>query len=164
MLKCRFTLRVAMIASSLFCLLSCTAQAGNKTSREQINEQLEAVIATVRTGATTNIRDAAAEHLSDLTRQVPPSEIDHKTIADIVSLLDLPIGRLWVASSLANIGPPAKMAIPKLQGLLVVEDCLQLAGLSASFAIRRALERMGVTPPPFPVPCPKISSPPMSTE
>lgn len=154
MLRCRSKLRFAVIAFLLICMLSGTAHGVDKMSKKQINEQLEYTIAVVRTGATSNIRNDAAKHLADLTREIAPNEIDDKIIADIVSLLDLPVGRIWVASSLANIGPPAKMAIPKLQELIIMEDCHPLAGLSASFAIRRALERMGVTPPPFPVACP----------
>jgi len=72
-----------------------------------------------------------------------------KTVADLVSLLDLPVGRYWVAVSLGNLGTRAKTAIPKLQQILAEEDCLQVSK-SAAECIRFALTQMGVTPPPPP--------------
>jgi len=143
-----------VIAASGFFLSCGSAQGiGASMSDRQINQQIKETIAKVREGATPTIRDDAAQRLADLTRTVGPKEVDRKNIRDIVSLLDLPDGRLWVATSLGNIGPRARIAIPKLQELMAVEDCRQVS-MSASLAIRRALENMGVTPPPFPPPLP----------
>lgn len=65
----------------------------------------------------------------------------------MVSLLDLPEARYWVAVSLGNVGPRARMAIPELKEILAEEDCLK-ESKSAAGGIRYALTKMGVKPPP----------------
>jgi len=137
----------ALIAAACIFPLSGTAHAGDHMSRKQLKEKLTKTIAEVRTGATSTIRDEAAQHLAELTRGIDPNKVDDKTIGDLVSLLDFQVGRYWVAVCLGNLGPRARMAIPKLQQILAEEDCLQVSK-SAAGGIRLALTRMGVTPPP----------------
>jgi hypothetical protein len=118
-------------------------------SKQQLAEDLAKTIAEVRTAATPTICSEAAEHLAQLTRKIDPKKVDDKAIADMVSLLDLPVGRYWVAVSLGNLGRRAKVAVPKLLELLPEEDCAHV-DRSASGGIRWALKKMGIKPPPFP--------------
>jgi hypothetical protein len=101
----------------------------------------------VRTAATSNSRDDAAQKLAKLTRKIDPKKVDDKTLASMIDLLDMPDARYWVAVSLGNLGGRAKVAIPKLQALLAEEDRRNVSK-SAAGGIRFALSRMGVTPPP----------------
>ena len=135
----------AITAASLF-LLSGAATADN---RSMLNTQLGEAIVKVRTGETLMIQEEAARHLYDLTRGRNSKKVDDKTIADIVSLLDSPddLVRLWVAASLGEIGPRARIAIPKLEQLLPAVDCLAVSK-SSNDAIRYALTRMGAKLPP----------------
>jgi len=149
-IKCVLGLGSAIIVSVCAFMVSGEARTpAHQMSKTQLTIQLSKTIAKVRTGATSTIRDEAAQHLAKLTREANPSEIDDKTVADLVSLLDLPVGRYWVAVSLGNLGTRAKTAIPKLQQILAEEDCLQVSK-SAAEGIRFALTQMGVTPPPPP--------------
>jgi hypothetical protein len=141
----------AVIASVwMILLLSGTAhtKAGQPTEK-QLTEQLTETVAKVRTGTTPAARTESAQHLAELTHGIDPKEIDDGTISDLVSLMDLSDDgvRYWVARSLGNLGPRAKVAIPKLKGILTEVDCLQGSKTSAS-GIRFALGRMGVKPPP----------------
>ena len=149
MLKKGFILFCAVIVSVCFFLLSGTTYAGDNMSKKKLAAQLTKEIEKVRAGGTATIRDNAAQRLAELTRGVDPNKLDDKTITDLVSLLDLPDGHYWVAVCLGNVGPRASAAVPKLQELLAKEDCLQVSK-SAAWAIRSALTRMGVTPPPPP--------------
>lgn len=146
MLKCRSMFLLVMIASALVFLPGDTMRAKDNT---MLKKQLAETIATVRKGETPTIRTDAAEHLAELTRSLSPKRIDDGTLSQIVSLLDTSEDsvRLWVAASLGNLGPRAKMAAPKLLELLPQADCLHGSVTSAS-AIRIALTRIGVTPPP----------------
>lgn len=150
MMKSTSKLLLAIIASACVSLLPGSAQATNQhMSKSQLKTQLSKTIAKVRTGSTATIRDEAAKHLAELTRGIDPHEVDDETVTDLVSLLDQPVGRYWVARCLGNLGIRAKIAIPKLQRLLPEEDCLQVSK-SAAEGIRFALTQMGVTPPPPP--------------
>jgi hypothetical protein len=90
----------AGIASACIFLLSGTAQAGGHMSKKQLTEQFTKMIAEVRKGATATIRDEAAQHLAELTRGTDPNKVDDKTVVHLASLLDLPVGRYWVAGSI----------------------------------------------------------------
>lgn len=140
----------AVIASAWIVLLSGAAHAkSDPMSKRQLTEQLTETIAKVRTGGPPSMdRTNAAERLADLTRKIDPKKVDDRTLADLVSLLDISDDsvRYWVARCLGNLGPRAKIAIPKLQELLAEVDCLQGSKTSAS-GIRFALSRMGITPP-----------------
>ena len=57
--------------------------------------------------------------------------------------------RFWAATSLGELGPRAKIAVPKLLELLPLVDCLGGTITSAS-AVRLALMRIGAVKPPFP--------------
>jgi hypothetical protein len=120
-------------------------------SKEQLLEQLTKTIVKVRTGKSSTARTDAAEHLAELTRGIDPKMVDDKTITDLVSLLDTSEDsvRSWVAASLGNLGPRARIAIPKLLKILSEVECLQLS-MTSEGAIRVALRRMGKEPPPLP--------------
>lgn len=129
--------------------LATPACAAQVQSSAKLLKQLHETIRKVRAGKTVDVRTDAARHLADLTRRVNPKKVDDKTVADIVSLLNIPDDsvRYWVATALGSLGPRAKIAVPKLEELLPKADCLNGAITSAS-AIRYALIRMGVKPPP----------------
>lgn len=116
-----------------------------------LNAKLEETIARVRADPSPMGRTEAAEHLADLTHGVKQDSVDDKTIADMISLLDIPDDsvRAWTAAALGQLGRRAKAAAPKLLALLAEVDCLQ-GDLTSAAAIRPALKRMGVKPPPEP--------------
>jgi beta-phosphoglucomutase-like phosphatase (HAD superfamily) len=120
-----------------------------QTRKSETMKQLADDIEMVRTAATSNSRDEAAQKLAKLTRKIHPKKVDDQTLASIIDLLDIPDARFWVAVSLGNLGKRARVAIPKLQKLLVEEDRRKVEKSDAD-AIRFALSRMGVTPPPAP--------------
>jgi hypothetical protein len=127
----------------------CLSAKANAKGDPVLTSQLAATIAKVRTSGPPSIgRTNAAEHLAELTRKIDPKAIDDKTVADMVSLLDTSDDsvRLWVAAALGHLGSRAKTAIPKLLNILPEADCLN--GMTSAPAIRVALSRMGVTPPP----------------
>ncbi len=124
-------------------LLPGAAQMPESETLKQLTDNIERV----RTAATSNSRDDAAQKLAKLTRKTDPKKVDDKTLAAIIDLLDIPDARYWVAVSLGNLGSRAKVAIPKLQALLAEEDRRKVEKSDAD-GIRFALSRMGVTPPP----------------
>lgn len=91
-----------------------------------------------------------AERLAQLTKQIDPKKIDDETLGKIVSLLDTSndFVRAWVAVSLGNLGPRAKIAVPALLKVMHETDCLELKEMTSAGAARVALKRIGVTPPP----------------
>ncbi len=120
-----------------------TAQMRKSETLKRLADNIEMI----RTAATSNSRDDAAQKLAKVTRKIDPKKVDDKTLASIIDLLDMPDARYWVAVSLGNLGSRAKVAIPKLQALLAEEDRRKVEKSDAD-AIRFALARMGVTPPP----------------
>jgi HEAT repeat protein len=145
MMRDKRKLRILLVVLACF-FSSCGAV--QATEGLTLRTRLTETIVKVRTGATSNIRDAAAQHLFDLTRGVDPQAVDDETIAKLVSLLDLPEGRGWVAASLGNLGRRARIAVPKLEEILPEEECRH-EDLTAEGAIRHALKRMGVKSPPY---------------
>ena len=132
-------------------LLFLTASMGNAATDPVLNAKLEEAIAKVRAGDSPTTRGEAGEHLAELIHGVQPNSVDDKTIADMVSLLDIPDDsvRAWTAAALGHLGRRAKVAAPKLLTLLAEVDCLEGNLTSAAF-IRPALESMGVKPPAEP--------------
>ena len=140
-----------VIASILTISLCVTTQAQkDHMSDNQFTEQLTKTMERVRTGESVNVRTESAQDLAKLTRGIDPKKVGDKTLTDLVSLLDTSEDsvRLWVAASLGNLGPRAKTAAaPTLLKLLPEVDCVR-ASVTSAPAIRVALKRMGVTPPP----------------
>ena len=134
------------VISAMLIFLSGTASAGGLT---MFMKQLTETMAKVKRGETLMVQRDAAEHLAELTRKIDPKKVNDKALADLVSLLDMPDEptRFWVAASLGNLGPRARIAIPRLRKILKEVDCLPGAVTSAD-AIRHALTRIGVRPPP----------------
>ena len=145
MLKSRSEFRFVAIA--VVFVLSQLSGKAQTTVTTTFQKQFSDTMMKVRTGETTNIQSDAAKQLYVMTRDRDNHDLDDKTIADLVSLLDHHIGLHWIAMCLGNIGPRAKIAIPKLQEKLAVEDCYRV-DVTASYALRYALKQMGVTPPP----------------
>jgi hypothetical protein len=119
--------------------------------KKQLTRQLPETMAKIRSGKTSNSRTDAAEHLATLTSRINPHKVDEATLTEMVSLLDTQEDsvRAWVAASLGNLGPRAKVAVPRLLKLLPEVDCLR-GSLTSAPAIRLALERIGEIPPPPP--------------
>lgn len=113
--------------------------------------QVKVAMAKVQSGKTVDARADAAEHLASLTQKVSSHDVTNALVADMTSLLDSPDDsvRYWVAMALANLGPAARAAAPKLQEMLPKADCLNGTITSAS-GIRWALMKMGIRPPPPP--------------
>jgi hypothetical protein len=134
------------ICIALMVLISRTAGAQGD---QMILKQLKDTMAIVRTsGPPSMARTNAAERLADLTSKVNPDRVDDKTLQDLVSLLDTSDDsvRYWVATSLGNLGPRAKIAIPRLLKILAEVECLQQSKTSEG-GVRYALKKMGVNPP-----------------
>jgi HEAT repeat protein len=129
-------------------LLSGKADAMNDA---KLVERLTETIATVRTTEFGQARTDAAERLDSLTHKIDPAEVDDKTLADLISLLDTwdDSVRSPVVMSLGNLGPRAKSAVPALKEMLTEVDCL-LVNLPPALVVRDALTRIGETPPPPP--------------
>jgi hypothetical protein len=141
------TLWIAVCLSPLILVISSQNQAGSAAT---VNTQLNQTIAQVWAAPTLKERIEGAERLAGLTYGTNPEKVDDETVSALVSLLaDTPDDavRYYVASSLGNLGPRAKAAIPTLQKLLPQVECLQVMNSSAS-AIRGALFRMDVPVPP----------------
>jgi hypothetical protein len=143
LLNQRFRIYPAIVISA-WMLLSNGALVGQDVSSQQI---IIEAIEKVRTGGTATIRSDAAERLAVLTHDIGPKDINDRTIADIISLLDLPEARFWVAICLGNLKSRAKIAAPRLIKLLAEEDC-KYEAVSTADGIRIALTRIGVKPPP----------------
>jgi hypothetical protein len=149
MVNCRSGYRFVVILCVMVCLPLTTTSA---TDASMLKKQLLETIAKVKSGKTANHRAAAAQHLSELTDGTDPAKIDDLTLKKIVSLLHSSDDevRFWVAASLGQLGPRARaIAAPALLALLPKADCL-VGSLTSASAIRLALDRMGVTPPPPP--------------
>jgi Fe-S-cluster formation regulator IscX/YfhJ len=143
-------LSAAALWALFLILLSGTAHAtGDSTLMKQITE----TITKVRTGRTLDSRAGVAQHLADLTEKVDPKEVDDKTLADMVNLLSTRDDsvRAWTAVAIGHLGPRARPAAPALLNLLPEVDGLR-GELTSAPAVRLALERIGIKPPP-PQPC-----------
>lgn len=116
---------------------------------QMLTKKVAETIAKVRTADTVTTRTKHAAKLVPLIAKIGPEKIDDGTISNLISLLDAPDDsvRFYVAGALGILGPRAKAAVPKLLQLLPAADCLQ-GTLTSADAIRQALTRMGVTPPP----------------
>jgi hypothetical protein len=136
---------VVIVSACLFPLTPTACARGGPMLKKRLKEAM----AKVREGETSTSRTDAAEYLATLTRGINPSKVDDTTLAELVSLLETQEDsvRYWVAASLGNLGPRAKMAVPTLLKLLPQVDCVR-GSLTSAPAIRLALERMGETPPP----------------
>ena len=149
--KLRTALRLPTLV--LICGLCSAAQStGSTVSKIQFAETIERI----RTGETSTIRAHNAENLAVFTRNTDPQKVNDATLKEIVSLLNTDDDgvRLWVAASLGNLGPRAKVAVPTLLNLLRQVDCLE-GDLTSAGAVRLALTRIGETPPPEPKCVPK---------
>jgi hypothetical protein len=137
------------------CAMWLVAPAGAARGQDgtMLLKQIQETIAKIRAtkGPPSMARTDAAEHLSDLTERINPAEVDDKTIEAMASLLDTSDCSVlgWVAGALGNLGPRAKVVAPKLLTILPKLECLNL-DLNPAAAIRVALKRMGVNPPPKP--------------
>lgn len=146
-----------MVAVLAACPLFCLGVSGTN-SDSAVLTQMQEMIVKARIGTDVQARTNAAERVSALAHEINPNKVDDKTLADLVNLLDSPDDsvRFWVAIALGNIGPRARVAVPKLEELLPSADCLNGPITSAS-GIRRALTRMRIKPPPPPANCHPIS-------
>ncbi|MCU1249778.1 MAG: hypothetical protein JWQ49_2807 [Edaphobacter sp.] len=148
-------LKSTLVLIALTCISPLNDLARAQTAHPVTSQDLSVAIAELRSGKhevepNANEDDAGAR-LAHLIRRTKPDQIDDRTIADIESLLDSSNDyiRFWAARSLGELGPRAKIALPKLLELLPVVDCLDGTITSAS-AVRGALIRIGGVKPPFP--------------
>jgi hypothetical protein len=147
-------LKSILVLVALTCISPLDDLARGQTAHPVTSQDLSVAIAELRSGKhevepNANQDDAAA-HLAHLISRTKPNQVDDTTIADIESLLDSSNDyiRFWAATSLGELGPRAKIALPKLLELLPVVDCLDGTITSAS-AVRGALMRIGAVKPPY---------------
>jgi hypothetical protein len=137
--------RLSAIILSAWMFLYDIAWAEQDMSQQQI---ITDTIKEIRSGATQVRRYEAALQLAILLRKkINPEEISNKTIADIISLLNIPEARLGVVLCLGNLGPRAKAAVPKLLKLLKKKDCSD-TDMRLADTIRDVLPQIGIIPPP----------------
>lgn len=143
--------RLWLVLTAIFLLSPGLCAKSYAVPKGQLNKQLLDTVAKVRDGKTSNARTDAAERLATLTRGINPNKVNDATLTGMVSLLDTEEDsvRLWVAVALGNLGPRAKVAVPKLLKILPEVDCLRRSVTSAP-AVRLALKRMGEKVPPEP--------------
>ena len=113
--------RVAGLFSVVLCfmlsvLMGIVTACGGSAHLKEIKD----TIASIRSGNTVDARAEAAEHLADLVQKINRNEITKELVTDIISLMDSPDDsvRYEVATALGNLGPAAKVAIPKLLAML----------------------------------------------
>jgi HEAT repeat protein len=112
-------------------------------------KRLADTITKVQTSESSVVRAKAAMHIGYLIFWLGRNTIDDQTVADLVSLLNIPEDpvREGVARSLGFLGPRARAAAaPKLGELLSEVDC-RPQSIDSADAIRSALSQMGVKPP-----------------
>ena len=138
---------IPTLAAVLICTLCSAAQSGGGLSKVQFAETIERI----RTEKNSTVRANNAANLAAFTQSIDPKKVNDATLREIVSLLNTDDDgvRLWVAASLGNLGPRARIAVPTLLNLLRKVDCLE-GDLTSAGAIRLALTRIGETPPPEP--------------
>jgi hypothetical protein len=138
---------LAVIASA--CWIGFLSDTAHAQPDQPFTTELAQAMQRIRSANSSVAQTEAAEHIAWLTRQMDPQKINDETIGELVSLLDRNEDsvRAWIAASLGNLGPRARVAVPKLRKLLPEADCLPGELTSAPF-IRLALERMMETPPP----------------
>jgi hypothetical protein len=136
---------------ALCVVLSATTGTAQTNGAPSVTEQITQTIAKMQSGKTVDARTKAAEHLAGLTQKISNKEVTDALVNDLTSLLDSPDDsvRFWIATAIGNLGPVAKAAVPKLEKLLPGAECLNGTITSAS-AIRYALTKMGIKPPPPP--------------
>jgi hypothetical protein len=124
-------------------------EAARASTNHDINQQLKSAVLTVRRMKTVASRRNAAERLAAVTNERDCRAVSAETIRSVVSLLDIndDIVQMWVAATLGDIGPRAKIAVPKLLSILAVSDC-KMWDLSSASSIPVALRKMGEIPPP----------------
>jgi hypothetical protein len=91
---------------------------------------------------------AHAYQLFFAIRQQPLNEITDEIVSELATLMGDPNDavRLWVAMSLAHIGPHASASIPALESALKEIECIY-GSVTSEPAIRFALAKMGRSPP-----------------
>jgi hypothetical protein len=139
------------ILLSVFVVVASLFFGGASAENSILNRQLEELVAKIPIERTHGARAATSQHLAQLTRSIDPENVDDKALGAMVALLDSPDDavRAWVAVALGNLGPRAKLAIPKLLSVLPQSDCLY-ESLSSAPAIRVAIAKIGGSPPPPP--------------
>ena len=140
---------------ALFFTLICAV--GARQDSILVN-QIERSIRNVRRGETVDARAEAAIRLAELTRKTDPKQIGDKTFTKLLSLMDSQDDsvRCGVAAALGNLGARARPAVPKLLEILAKVDCLH-GTITSADAIREALKRIGVKPPPR-SPCTRVGA------
>jgi hypothetical protein len=132
------------------CLVLLMAVANKMENTRKLKELQETISNVRKMSGPIKPGANAAEHLAQLTEKIDPKKIDDKTLGDLVSLLDTSndFVRAWVAAALRHLGPRAKGAVPALLKVMHETDCLELREMTSAGAVRVALRRIGVTPPP----------------
>jgi hypothetical protein len=140
------------VVARLMALL-CAPLAGgmahaNPATARTIMVKIDSAVLDVRHEGTINARTDAAERLAGLVPSVQGKSARGALVGVLVKLLDSRDDgvRYWVARAIGNVGPAAKIAIPRLQKLLARVKCLNGAITSAD-GIRYALFQLGVKPP-----------------
>lgn len=151
----RHQVKAAFALIALTCISPLNSSVCAQTAHHLTAQELSLAIAELRSGKHEMEPDASKDdaglHLAHLIRRTKPDQVDDRTIGDIESLLDSSDDyiRFWAATSLGELGPRAKIALPKLLALLPVVDCLNGAITSAG-AVRQALMRIGALKPSMP--------------
>jgi hypothetical protein len=155
-------------------LLSAATKAQTESDFKRRVPEITEAITKTGTDATPEARADAAEHVADLTSGITSTWVDDKAFAELVSFLDIPEDpdkvddqsivelislldpstympvRQSVIGALGSLGTRAKSAIPALQKILAVENCVTEPSMAISVEddARMALRRIGIPHPP----------------
>lgn len=131
-----------------FLILTCFANATVGGASMQTKE-IQSLVKKVKNNPTPMSRTEAAEMLAQSLKKVDPEKVKEQVLDDIIQLLESKEESVqaWIAVGLGNLGPRAKKAAPKLIRMLPEAERTD-GSLTSASAIRMALTKMGVTPPP----------------
>lgn len=112
-------------------------------------KEIYSLIKKVKSSTTPTSRTEAAQTLAQYLKKIDPQKVKEEALDDIIQLLDSKEESVqaWIAAGLGNLGPRAKKAAPKLLKMLPEAERTD-GSLTSAPAIRMALTKMKVTPPP----------------
>jgi hypothetical protein len=143
--------RLAAVLLAVVAVAAMSSAAHSQAAdREKITSAIATQIGTIDKEPSAELRKDLAFKLSDLVKELNPTDADVKVIDGLAGLLrdrDDSV-RYWAAVSLGYLGQAAQRAAPALMTALRECECdLKNASKMSAPAIRFALEEMGAEAP-----------------
>ena len=142
-----------LASKTILLLLAASANVSSAAERAVSNDQLSALISSVRAATDPSKQDLAAQDLRRLVDGAYLGNVDVKTLENLASLLDLPndAARHSVAIALGSFEKRALFTLPKLLELHQKAYCARLRGEAehvSTDAIRFAIQNISGGPVP----------------